>query len=106
MSRTFFESALFDTSPDIWATPKEYVPGTLNVFINGSVRVASNVDGFIELGNRKFQLKQIATPGTDDVQVVYESPDFAISDASRTINVPVRVRHGGGQFKASVRWSA
>jgi hypothetical protein len=59
-----------DGMNQVFQTPRPYVPGSVQVFIDGQLQRVDYDDGWIELGGRKFQMK-IAPVADSDVQVYY-----------------------------------
>lgn len=53
-----------DGTNTLFETKEPYKPGTLNAILNGQVKAANRDDGFVELGNKQFRMKQ--PPLSDD----------------------------------------
>lgn len=56
----------------IYQTSKDYLTGSVQVFRNGLLLEAALVDGFIELGNKKIQMK--VAPISGEVLQAYYLP--------------------------------
>lgn len=54
----------------VFETPKDFVPGSVRVFVNGIVLVANMDDGWTELGTKKVVMKIAPIPG-DVLQAYY-----------------------------------
>ena len=49
-----------------------YVPGSLQVWLNGQLKRKDLIDGWVELGNNKFEMKEPPLPG-DVVQAWFRA---------------------------------
>jgi hypothetical protein len=62
-------------SPDgaqvMFSTSKEYVPGTVSVWINGLRKIQDWDDGFDELGGKDIEMREAPQAG-DSIQARYE----------------------------------
>ena len=69
---------VFETPPEVangtnklFTTTADYVKKSVRVWVNGLLNRKSDVDGWVELGLRKVQMKE-APETTDVIQIYYE----------------------------------